>query len=48
ESKDLKLTASIGIATFPKYAQSWQDLLEVADSAMYAAKKAGRNQVKTP
>ncbi len=48
DDKELNLTASIGIATFPDHAQSWQDLLEVADSAMYAAKEAGRNQVKTP
>ncbi len=48
DDKELKLTASIGIATFPQHAQSWDDLLNVADSAMYAAKKAGRNQVKTP
>lgn len=46
--KDINLTASIGIATFPEHAQTSQDLIEVADSAMYAAKKAGRNQVKTP
>ncbi len=48
ENKDLNLTASIGIATFPEHAKSWQDLLEIADSAMYVAKKAGRNRVKTP
>lgn len=46
--KQVKLTVSIGIATFPELAQSPQNLLEVADSAMYAAKEAGRNQVKTP
>ncbi len=48
ENKELKLTVSIGIATFPEHAKSWQDLVEVADSTMYTAKKAGRNQVKTP
>ncbi len=48
DDKDFKLTISIGIATFPEHAQSWVYLLETADLAMYAAKKAGRNQVKTP
>ena len=48
DDKDLNLTVSIGIATFPENAQTGQQLLEVADSAMYAAKEAGRNQVKTP
>ena len=48
DDKDLNLTVSIGIATFPENAQTGQELLEVADSAMYAAKEAGRNQVKTP
>jgi diguanylate cyclase (GGDEF)-like protein len=47
DDKDLNLTVSIGIATFPEHAQTGQELLEVADSAMYAAKKAGRNQVKS-
>lgn len=47
DDKELKLTISIGIATFPEHAQSWVYLLEMADLAMYSAKKAGRNQVKT-
>ncbi len=47
-NKELKLTVSIGIATFPEHAKSWQELVEVADSTMYTAKKAGRNQVRTP
>jgi len=45
---ELNITVSIGISTFPVHAQTGQDLLGTADSAMYAAKKAGRNQVKTP
>lgn len=48
DDKEINLTASIGISTFPEHGQSCQDLLEVADSSMYAAKKAGRNQVKAP
>ncbi len=48
DGKELNITVSVGIATFPQHAQSWEDLLETADKAMYAAKKAGRNQVKTP
>ncbi|MCU7829291.1 MAG: diguanylate cyclase [Candidatus Thiodiazotropha sp. (ex Myrtea sp. 'scaly one' KF741663)] len=48
EAKEIKLTISIGIATFPDHAESWEELLKAADMAMYAAKKAGRNQVKTP
>ncbi len=44
--KELKITVSIGIATFPEHAQTTKDLLEAVDSAMYAAKEAGRNQVK--
>ncbi len=48
DGKELKITASIGIATFPKHAKTRQKLLKAADSAMYAAKKAGRNQAKSP
>ncbi len=48
DGKVLRLTISIGIAFFPEHGQSRHDLLEAADSAMYAAKNNGRNQVKTP
>jgi diguanylate cyclase (GGDEF)-like protein len=41
----LRLTASIGVATFPYDAQSSSELLEVADSAMYHSKHNGRDRV---
>lgn len=41
-----KITVSIGIATFPDDAKSAEELIELADQAMYASKRAGRNQVK--
>lgn len=41
----LKVTASIGVATFPGDAGSWESLLEAADRAMYLSKARGRNQV---
>ncbi|MET0081307.1 MAG: GGDEF domain-containing protein, partial [Candidatus Thiodiazotropha lotti] len=48
EGKDeIWLTISIGVATFPDHADSWNGLIKAADMAMYTAKKAGRNQVKT-
>ena len=43
--KDIKLTVSIGIATYPSHAKTAPELLKAADTAMYAAKEAGRNQV---
>jgi diguanylate cyclase (GGDEF)-like protein len=39
------ITASLGIATFPYDATELEDLIKKADSAMYAAKRAGRNKV---
>lgn len=36
-------SSSIGIALFANYRQNLDDLLKQADTAMYAAKKAGRN-----
>ena len=39
------LTVSIGIAVFPDDAGARDELLDKADWAMYAAKRAGRNRV---
>ena len=40
-----RVTASFGIAVFPDHAQDTDDLLRVADTALYAAKGAGRNRI---
>jgi diguanylate cyclase (GGDEF)-like protein len=41
----LKLTVSIGLASFPAYGDTGQALLRAADVALYKAKAAGRNRV---
>lgn len=38
-----RLTVSIGVASYPLHAQTQAALIEAADTAMYAAKQAGRN-----
>ncbi|HEX8651680.1 MAG TPA: sensor domain-containing diguanylate cyclase [Pyrinomonadaceae bacterium] len=43
----LQLTASFGVASFPQHAQSPQQLVACADTAMYEAKAAGKNCVRT-
>jgi diguanylate cyclase (GGDEF)-like protein/PAS domain S-box-containing protein len=40
---DLFITASVGIVTYPHDGDTLEDLLKNADTAMYAAKEAGRN-----
>ncbi|MEE9165822.1 MAG: diguanylate cyclase [Nitrospinota bacterium] len=40
-----KLTISIGLASYPKDADTGTDLVKKADSALYKAKKAGKNRV---
>ncbi|MHB8482396.1 MAG: sensor domain-containing diguanylate cyclase [Nitrospiria bacterium] len=42
---NLKLTVSFGIAGFPLHAKNKQDLIKVADMAMYKAKNEGRDQI---
>lgn len=39
-------TASIGVSLFVNYRQNLDDLIKQADTAMYAAKKAGRNTLR--
>jgi diguanylate cyclase (GGDEF)-like protein len=41
----VRITASIGVATFPEDAASAADLFHLADQAMYRAKALGRNEV---
>ncbi len=40
------VTASLGVALYPEHALDAQALLRAADEALYAAKAAGRNQVR--
>jgi diguanylate cyclase (GGDEF)-like protein len=41
----VQLTASIGVASFPYDARTANELLEVADAAMYHSKRTGRDRV---
>ncbi|MDW7681568.1 MAG: diguanylate cyclase [bacterium] len=40
-----KITVSIGVSTYPDDAQSFGQLVELADERLYKAKNAGRNRV---
>ncbi|MEK7995394.1 MAG: diguanylate cyclase [Planctomycetota bacterium] len=41
----LKFNVSIGVAAYPESASSIEKLIEAADTALYAAKDAGRNRI---
>lgn len=43
--KQLRVTVSIGCATYPTQASSQQELIDLADKALYYSKEHGRNQV---
>lgn len=42
-----QVTASVGVANYPSGAKSKEELVEMADRAMYLAKAAGRNRVRS-
>lgn len=45
ENLDVRVTASIGIATYPVHTKDKKELLKIADRAMYRAKDLSRNVV---
>jgi len=44
----ISLTASIGMAAYPQHGQALTELMEQADSALYIAKRSGRDRVGLP
>lgn len=44
-SEPVRITVSIGIATFPKHSRDHRELLNIADLALYRAKQAGKNRI---
>ena len=44
DNSEVYVTASIGISTYPKNAKDAESLVKFADTAMYKAKKEGKNQ----
>jgi len=42
---NLKVTISLGLAAFPRHAQTKDDLIRSADGALYASKREGKNRV---
>ncbi|MDQ3262417.1 MAG: sensor domain-containing diguanylate cyclase [Myxococcota bacterium] len=43
---EVRLTASLGVASFPAHARNASELLQAADDAMYQVKGSGRNNAK--
>jgi diguanylate cyclase (GGDEF)-like protein len=41
----LKVTCSLGVATYPEHARDREGLFEASDRALYRAKNSGRNRV---
>ena len=46
--RSLKITISIGAASFPEHGTEYTDLVSAADKALYKAKRGGRNRVEKP
>ena len=45
ESGELRVTCSVGVATFPAAGADWEALFRATDEALYASKRSGRNRV---
>ena len=45
EGLDIRLTASVGVATLPNAAGSAEELIQAADQAMYRVKEHGKNGI---
>jgi diguanylate cyclase (GGDEF)-like protein len=43
--EDIQFTISIGVSSFPEYGQSGDELITLADMALYQAKKEGKDKV---
>ncbi len=46
--REKNVTASFGVASFPMHASHPQELIQTADTAMYASKRLGGNMVSQP
>jgi len=46
EGQRIRVTTSVGLATFPEHAASPEELVTVADAALYQAKANGRNRLE--
>jgi two-component system cell cycle response regulator len=44
-AKHVKVTISIGIAAYPEHARNMDDLMNMADEALYLAKSTGKNKI---
>lgn len=43
-----RITMSFGVAAYPQHGDSARELLQVADTALYRAKRSGRDRVEAP
>ncbi len=43
--EEIKTTVSVGVSSFPENGKSQEELLSIADKALYKAKGEGRNVV---
>jgi diguanylate cyclase (GGDEF)-like protein/putative nucleotidyltransferase with HDIG domain len=43
--REKKMTASVGLATYPQHAPTPQELIQIADASMYLAKHQGGNNI---